>query len=157
MITTTRHHDISTGHRVFGHQGFCRFVHGHGYRFVFTCTAPDLDKNGMITDFGVMKSALCEWVEKIWDHKLLLWDQDPLSKELHDACEQNDIFRDAFQVVRVPFNPTAENMAQWLLENGDDRLPEDVQLIAVTVQETRKCSATATLDSILGFDNGEED
>jgi 6-pyruvoyltetrahydropterin/6-carboxytetrahydropterin synthase len=36
-----RYHDISCGHRVHGHEGKCRHLHGHNYRVHFTCIAED--------------------------------------------------------------------------------------------------------------------
>jgi 6-pyruvoyltetrahydropterin/6-carboxytetrahydropterin synthase len=50
-------------------------------------------------------------------------------------------------VVDVPFNPTAENMARYLaLVIGPTALEgSGVQLVSVTVEETRKCQATFSL------------
>ena len=150
--TVTRYHDISCGHRVVGHEGKCRFLHGHNYRIHFECTAPDTDSVGRVIDFGVIKSALCMWIEKNWDHQMLLWKEDPLwsalqpinlqsnNEELNTVIEQS--------LVAVSFNPTAENMAAYLLEViGPRQLKKTgVTLTRVTIDETRKCSATATLD-----------
>jgi 6-pyruvoyltetrahydropterin/6-carboxytetrahydropterin synthase len=46
MITANRYHDISCGHRVVGHEGKCRHLHGHNYRIHFVCAAPQLDSSG---------------------------------------------------------------------------------------------------------------
>ena len=48
-------------------------------------------------------------------------------------------------IIRVPFNPTAENMAEHLLHVvGPQQLRgSGVKLIRVRVEETRKCSAVA--------------
>lgn len=53
-------------------------------------------------------------------------------------------------VMGVPFSPTAENMAEYLLkEIGPHALKgTNVTLVEVRVEETRKCSATSTLDTI---------
>ena len=153
--TVTRYHDISAGHRVVGHEGKCRFLHGHNYRIHFECTAPDVDAVGRVIDFGVIKSALCMWVEEEWDHKMLLWEMDPLLNNLRElriisGINQNPtIFKTVFDqsIVSVPFNPTAENMAGFLLEFvGPQQLSgTGVTLTRVTIDETRKCSASATL------------
>jgi len=47
--------------------------------------------------------------------------------------------------VWVPFNPTAENMAAYLLNTiGPEELTgTNVTLLDVVVEETRKCSARA--------------
>jgi hypothetical protein len=51
----------------------------------------------------------------------------------------------ALSIVFVPFNPTAENMARYLLEviGPQQLVGTGVGLVSVTVEETRKCSASA--------------
>ncbi len=137
-ITAIRYHDISAGHRVHGHENKCGYLHGHNYRVTFHCAIEKLDSVGRVIDFSVMKSKLCMWLEKNWDHKMLLSEQDPyvLTMLKHDPG-----------VMTVPFNPTAENMADFLLRViGPIQLEgTGVTLVKVEVQETRKCSASAAL------------
>ncbi len=152
--TVSRYHDISAGHRVVGHEGKCRFLHGHNYRVHFECTAPDVDTVGRVIDFGVIKSALCMWLEDNWDHQMLLWEEDPLLLVFRNIKFGTHIgLADEFYTSLVPtfFNPTAENMAAYLLEViGPQQLEgTGVTLTRVTIDETRKCSATATLDYII--------
>lgn len=135
-MIVTRYHDISCGHRLVGHKGKCRYLHGHNYRIHFHC-AGDVYENGMVIDFSEIKSSLCDWLEENWDHKLLLWDQDTLWSVM------GEYLTDA-GAIKVSFNPTAENMAQYLLDViGPKQLPAHVTLEKVVVEETRKCSATA--------------
>ena len=49
--------------------------------------------------------------------------------------------------VFVPFNPTAENMAQYLVKSVGPALLKEhgVVLVKCHVAETRKCSATFTI------------
>lgn len=142
MITAERYHDISCGHRVVGHENKCAFLHGHNYRIHFTCAAIELDIVGRVIDFGVMKAKLCDWLEEEWDHKFLVWKKDPFFNGTAIISELRP------SLVFVPFNPTAENMARHLLHViGPMRLNGGgVKLIKVTVEETRKCSATVTLE-----------
>jgi 6-pyruvoyltetrahydropterin/6-carboxytetrahydropterin synthase len=135
MFTAIRYHDISCGHRVVGHEGKCQFLHGHNYRFHFFCQAAKTDEVGRVIDFGVIKATLCEWLEKNWDHKLLLWIDDPMCTTFEDLRET---------YVAVPFNPTAENMARYMVEEIGPVLlgMYAVRLVRVTVEETAKCSAT---------------
>lgn len=139
MITVERYHDISMGHRVVGHENKCRHLHGHNYRVYFTCTAEQLDSLGRVIDFGIIKERLCLWLEGHWDHKMMIWEADPLLPELRTLVPED--------LVIVPFNPTAEQMAEHLtLHVGPERLAgTGVRLISVRVEETRKCSATYSL------------
>lgn len=148
-ITAERYHDISTGHRVVGHENKCRHLHGHNYRIHFVCEADQLDSVGRVIDFGVIKEKLCMWAENNWDHKFLAWEHDTMIQALYyTGAPGNMEFKDAqmFQesVVFVPFNPTAENMAQHLVEViGPQQLAgTGVTLVSVRIEETAKCSAS---------------
>lgn len=156
MITAERYHDISCGHRVHGHESKCAMLHGHNYRITFVCApmeGPDmLDSVGRVLDFSVIKERLCMWLEDNWDHKFLAWDEDEYMKAIAEAisgraslpsAEASSMLIDS--LVWVPFNPTAENMAQYLLRVvGPARLRDTgVRLASVMVEETRKCGATA--------------
>lgn len=140
MYTIERYHDISMGHRVFGHESKCAHFHGHNYRITFTCTADPnvaaLDNIGRIIDFGVIKEKLCMWLEDNWDHKFLMWKQDPDYSVLYTL--------DPNGVVAVDFNPTAENMAEYLVNTiGPKQLQGTwIRVINCKVEETRKCSAS---------------
>ena len=136
MITITRYHDISAGHRVVGHENKCAHLHGHNFRVHFTITAAELDSVGRIMDFSVIKSKLSDWLENNWDHRFLIYEQDELLPGLK-ALVPGDL-------VICPFNPTAENMAKHLCEVvGIEQLHgTGCKLVKVTIEETRKCSAS---------------
>jgi 6-pyruvoyltetrahydropterin/6-carboxytetrahydropterin synthase len=135
----SRFHDFSYGHRVVGHENKCRDRHGHNGRVHFHCAAAQLDQLGRVIDFGVINSLLCQWVERYWDHKFLMWEQDPMLEGML-ALGSDDI-------VITPFNPTAEQMASYLLEVVGPAALEGtgVMLVAVELDETRKCSASAEI------------
>jgi 6-pyruvoyltetrahydropterin/6-carboxytetrahydropterin synthase len=87
----------------------------------------------------VIKEILCEWLEKNWDHKMLLWEKDLFYAYVKDIDSS---------AVKVPFNPTAENMAMHMVEVIAPFLFEeaglDCVLVSCTIDETAKCSATYT-------------
>jgi len=130
-----RYHDISCGHRVYGHEGSCQYLHGHNYRIHFLCEAEKLDEVGRVIDFGVIKNTLCVWLEQSWDHKMLLSRQDPFLEQLRHTIGG---------IVPVPFNPTAENMAEYLVEVIGPQMLRGtgVVLTECRIEETAKCSAT---------------
>lgn len=138
-----RYHDISCGHRVVGHEGKCRHLHGHNYRIDFICEQESrfLDGVGRVIDFSVIKSHLCMWVEDNWDHKMLIWQRDPMLEALRKIDPS---------VVAVPFNPTAEMIAHHLVTVvGPDQLKDTgVVLVRCHVEETRKCSASYEVNSL---------
>lgn len=80
--------EISAAHRLcLDYESRCSELHGHNWKVVVECRAENLDKNGMVTDFSHIKRMV---LDKL-DHRLL-----------------NDV---------LPFNPTAENLARWIVES----------------------------------------
>lgn len=143
MHTVERYHDISTGHRVCNHESKCAHLHGHNYRITFVCEPEHgtLDGIGRVIDFSVVKERLCMWLEEHWDHKFLIWDCDPLRELLCTA--------DPRGVVLVRFNPTAENMAEHLVNVVAPQQLRGTGVVcrSVRIEETRKCSATYNLET----------
>ena len=135
-ITATRYHDFSTGHRVYGHESKCAHLHGHNYRIHLTVEADELDSVGRVLDFSAIKEYLCYWLEDNWDHKFLVWENDPFANALKAL--------DPDGTVIVNFNPTAENMGQYLIDVvGPAQLKDtNTKLISVSIEETRKCNVT---------------
>ena len=135
MIRASRYHDISVGHRVWKHESKCNHLHGHNYRIHFHCESNSLDDIGRVIDFSVIKEKLCMWIEDHWDHRFLVWENDPLANILKDLDPK---------VVIVPFNPTAEHLAIYLVEKVgvEQLLGTGVTLVEVTIEETAKCHAT---------------
>jgi len=141
-LTATRYHDVSCGHRVCNQGGKCENLHGHNYRIFFTLTSADstlpLDTVGRVLDFSVIKSKLCMWLEENWDHKFLVFSDDPWAEHLI-AIDKS--------VVVVPFNPTAENMAKYLVNvvGPAQLLGTACVLTDCSINETAKCSASYSL------------
>ena len=139
-IVAERYHDISCGHRVVGHENKCKYLHGHNYRFHFKiASAGGFDELGRVMDFGVIKSKLCEWLEENYDHKMLIWELDPMLPDLRKISPES--------IVEVDFNPTAENIAEDFCKNHAPHLLADTGcvLVELKIEETRKCSVTYSI------------
>jgi len=89
-------------------------------------------------DFSVIKEKLTDWLEDNWDHKFLVFRDDPWAPILSGA--------DPDGVVVTDFNPTAENMAQYLVEvvGMVQLLGTGCTLVKCVIEETRKCSCSYT-------------
>lgn len=132
MTVITRRLEFDAGHRVLGHEGKCRNLHGHRYVVEISVTAQDLDNLGRVIDFGVVKQRMGAWIDEHLDHNMLLHPEDPL-------VELTDI------IGRRPFvmpkgNPTAENIASLLYYQAADMLSE-LTVVRVRVYETPNCWA----------------
>lgn len=167
-----RSHEICAGHRVVGHESKCRHLHGHNYKFHFH-VAPkrvevnfiqgvkgysvegNLDDLGRVIDFSVVKSTLCQWLEDNWDHKFLHWEKDDLIKGVISLVENDN--REGFvprdqvdhlysSFVELPFNPTAENLAAYMVQVIGPKLLDEhgVELVQCIIEETSKCHVEYT-------------
>tara|TARA_R110000824_G_scaffold281162_5_gene469452 strand:- start:380 stop:796 length:417 start_codon:yes stop_codon:yes gene_type:complete len=138
MITCTRKLWFCSGHRVKGHEGKCRHLHGHNYIVYITAQA-DLDSIGRVIDFSILKEKFGDYIDQNFDHGFLLWDID---KEAIDAVSMIGNQK----LFLLPCNPTAENIAQYLLEKSDEILEtNDVQVVSIKIYETENCFAEATI------------
>ncbi len=124
MATITRILTADYGHRVLGHEGKCRHIHGHHGKIEVTVSSPALDALGRVVDFGVIKNMVGSWIDNHWDHNIILHEDDPL---LHITQDHTNTRKDILDLNKVwaskdPYvltgkrNPTAENLAQELFD-----------------------------------------
>jgi 6-pyruvoyltetrahydropterin/6-carboxytetrahydropterin synthase len=139
-IEATRRLQYAIGHRVHLHESKCRHLHGHNFVFFLTAQAPQLDAIGRVIDFGVLKQRFGTWLETNWDHGFVLWEQDEEAIAAVRMVSGQKLFR-------LPYNPTAENLAAYLLETIGPMVlaGTDVTLTRVRVFETENGIAEAFL------------
>ena len=131
------------GHRLFGHEGRCAFFHGHNYRVDVEVEAAgggsEQDAVGRVVDFSLIKRRLLGWLDDHWDHAFLVWEDDANALAAVRLVEPTKYFV-------MPWNPTAENMARYLLEVVAPHVLDDLGVVArrVAVWETEEACAIAT-------------
>jgi 6-pyruvoyltetrahydropterin/6-carboxytetrahydropterin synthase len=118
------------GHRLLEHPGKCANLHGHTGLAVFVLAAPELDSQGMVTDFQTVRETVGRWIERELDHRMILHRSDPALPALRDLGEP---------VVVVDFHPTAENLARMLYDRAREF---DLPVTHVRLFESPTCSAT---------------
>lgn len=96
------------GHRLYRHGGKCEYFHGHNYVAEFFVTGQEVDSVGRVLDFADLKNRTKGWIDDHWDHSFLVCEQD---QNAIDALSQVTPSR----MFILPYNPTAENMAIYLL------------------------------------------
>jgi len=125
------------------HGGKCENLHGHNYAVEFTIAGEQTDDVGRVIDFAVIKALFKGWIDENWDHGFILWDKDvDVIQAIHSLQSK---------VYIMPTNPTAENMASYLLDQVGPKLlgqidQYDVRLIRVAVWETEESCAVAKVD-----------
>lgn len=106
----------------------CKYLHGHSYKAEIIISCGELDKNGMVIDFGQLKDLVHTTFRRM-DHCSMLKDSDPLI----------DIEDKYFPIVKVDFNPTAENMARMLYKKIWPLITDEIKQfkkLIVRVHET---------------------
>nr|VFJ64776.1 MAG: 6-pyruvoyltetrahydropterin/6-carboxytetrahydropterin synthase [Candidatus Kentron sp. FM]VFJ74101.1 MAG: 6-pyruvoyltetrahydropterin/6-carboxytetrahydropterin synthase [Candidatus Kentron sp. FM]VFK17816.1 MAG: 6-pyruvoyltetrahydropterin/6-carboxytetrahydropterin synthase [Candidatus Kentron sp. FM] len=144
-LQAIRLHDFSMGHRVIGEgpDNKCAHLHGHNYRVIFYCESEqesDTDNSsGYVVNLSIVKEKLCMWVEDNYDHRMMIWDKDPILSKLQELEPDH--------IVSVPFKPSTENIAHHLLTVvGPLQLAgTGARLTKVEIIETMKCSSIAEI------------
>jgi 6-pyruvoyltetrahydropterin/6-carboxytetrahydropterin synthase len=160
VTTITRKFEFDAGHRVLGHKGKCRHLHGHRYVAEVTVDAPSLNDLDMVIDFSIVKSLIGDWINDVWDHNILLNENDPLAIISRDMdtrigeVQNKNIQSYNKQALEIfggkpPYlmagNPTAEAIATELFAKAGFLLREagfpQLRVTNVRVYETPNCWA----------------
>ncbi len=105
--------DFNASHRIPGHKGKCKYLHGHQYNVVAKISAPALDSMGFIADFSDIKKLLKTWIDDNLDHTCILGIEDkPLGNFLENYTGQKVYFLSETENIK----PTAENISLHLFE-----------------------------------------
>lgn len=139
-IRITKQFSFETGHALYGYDGKCKNVHGHSYKLSVTVIGtPILDnsnvKFGMVIDFTDLKAIVKEEIVDVFDHATVFNKNTPhveLAKELSSR---------GHHVILVDYQPTSENMVIDFAKKIQDRLPQDIQLHSLKLQETESSFA----------------
>ncbi|OAD45445.1 6-pyruvoyl trahydropterin synthase family protein [Polaribacter atrinae] len=134
-IRITKQFSFETGHALYGYDGKCKNVHGHSYKLSVTVSGTPIKdstnvKFGMVIDFGDLKKIVNEEIVDIFDHATVFNKNTPhvdLAKELIDR---------GHHVLLVDYQPTSEMMVIDFAKKIKNRLPENIKLHAIKLQET---------------------
>jgi len=134
-IRITKQFSFETGHALYGYDGKCKNVHGHSYKLSVTVIgSPITDtshvKLGMVIDFGDLKKIVKEDIEDVFDHATVFNKNTPhveLARELEKR---------GHNVILVDYQPTSENMVIDFAKKIKARLPENILLHSLKLQET---------------------
>lgn len=140
QIRITKQFTFETGHALFGYDGKCRNVHGHSYKLSVTVTGiPIADKNhvknGMVIDFGDLKTIVKEEIVDVFDHATVFNKHTP-HVELAQELEKR-----GHSVLLVDYQPTSEMMVIDFAEKITRRLPHDIKLHSIRLRETENSYA----------------
>lgn len=134
-IRITKQFNFETGHALYGYDGKCKNVHGHSYKLSVTVVGKPITdstavKYGMVIDFSDLKKIVTEEIVDVFDHATVFNKNTPhveLAKELEIR---------GHHVILVEYQPTSEMMVIDFAEKIKNRLPKNIQLHAIKLQET---------------------
>ena len=116
--------NFSSAHQLRGYKGKCENLHGHNYKIEIYARGRELNDVGLLVDFVELKEAADEVVNFL-DHRNI--------NELEPFVEE--------------LNPSAENLARFILERVARRVGDDrVRIYKVRCFETPTNVATYTVD-----------
>ena len=149
MPIIARKFEFDYGHRIWGHESRCAFLHGHRGVAEVTLVAPNLDPLGRVIDFGVVKERIGKWIDQFWDHNFLVHKDDFIASMIPQTAEDEmkPIALGLFQgkkpfVMPDGMNPTAENMSIVLYRECAKMFQSPLKVIQVLIWETANCSAS---------------
>ena len=126
MFQVTVEAGFSSGHYLRDYHGKCENPHGHNYRVLVTLAGKELEPNGLLLDFKLLKNILKPVVEYL-DHHMI-----------------NEL--EPFTTV----NPSAENLAKYFFDQTEQKLHDltggRVRVKQSTIFETDTSQATYSAD-----------
>jgi len=134
-IRITKQFSFETGHALYGYDGKCKNVHGHSYKLSVTVSGKPISDNtnvkfGMVIDFGDLKKIVKEEIVDVFDHATVFNKNTPhveLATELKNR---------GHHIILVDYQPTSEMMVIDFAKKIKDRLPQNIHLHSIKLQET---------------------
>ncbi len=148
--------DVDFAHHVRGHLGPCINLHGHTWKLEVEIEARELDAQGFVIDFGILKRQVLTPCHALLDHALAIGietfqeiepelaetgrkllnsrgpaqceEAAPLELSLHGA---RSAYPGGMKVALFPFSPTSERIARWLCELAASRLNNERVSVAI--------------------------
>lgn len=139
-IRITKKFEFEAGHALFGYDGKCKNMHGHSYKLYVTVIGTPLNnsshvKHGMVIDFGDLKQIVKTEIIDLFDHSMILNSGSP-HKEIAEKLQD-----EGHSIILVDYQPTSENMVIDFAKRISEKLPNEISLYALRLQETESSYA----------------
>lgn len=150
-VTVMKQIKFCAGHRLLGHEGKCANLHGHNYTAQIFVSGKEVDSLGRVIDFAVINKLFKGWIDENWDHGFLLWNEDKAAIAAINSLDENRMYL-------LPYNPTAENIARYLVTEVAPGLVRqikdyDVSVPKVILWETENSFAEVTVGNSVTNEN----
>ncbi len=133
-IRLTKILTFEMAHALPGYDGACRHIHGHSFRLEVCVRGapsnnPGHPKDGMVMDFKQLKDLVQSSFIQYYDHALAL--PETVDTGVLEAMESH-----FGKVIRLPFQPTCENMIGLIVTTLKPVMPSGIELWSVRLSET---------------------
>ena len=134
-IRITKKFRFEAAHALYGYDGKCKNIHGHNYNLFVTVIGIPIKnisnvKCGMVMDFGDLKEIVNNEIIEKFDHSVIFNKNTP-----HEKLA-NDLVNDGHKVVMADYQPTIEEMVMDFANKISSRLPDDIKLHSLKLEET---------------------
>ncbi len=133
-IRVTKEFHFEMAHALWNYDGLCKNIHGHSYKlFVSIIGEPINDaknpKNGMVLDFGDLKSIVNAEIVNKFDHTIVFSNL---------ASTKNFVnIKQMFERIEIlDFQPTCELLVADFAERIKSKFPANVELFSLKLYET---------------------
>jgi 6-pyruvoyltetrahydropterin/6-carboxytetrahydropterin synthase len=131
VVEVTKTFTFEAAHALDGYEGKCKNIHGHSYELELTVSGkvdqtPEISAQGMVIDFGDLKSLVKNHVLPLYDHCLLL-KKDSRFKSLVSENQKTRL---------VDFQPTCENMLLEIVWIIQQHVPKNISVQKCLLRET---------------------
>ena len=132
-VTVTKIFRFEMAHVLANHEGLCKNIHGHSYKLFVSLTGevkdtPGASDDGMLMDFGELKSLVKSQILDTFDHALVINEKVPFANTLKDLPFE--------RIQLLPFQPTCENLILHFAKLLVPVLPADIRLNRLRLFET---------------------
>lgn len=131
-IRITKEFQFEMAHALLGYDGPCKNIHGHSYKLDVTVlgsvkeNTSDSDE-GMVIDFGIIKTLVKELIVDEYDHSLVLNEKMDIDKSQFEFMNK---------LILVPYQPTCELILLSFADVIKDKLPVNISLYSLMLRET---------------------
>ena len=127
------------------YEGKCHNIHGHSYKLFVTVEGSPISRqgastDGMVMDFSQIKKIVEQCIVARFDHALVLPDSDAAANAPCDSLGGYPA-----KLIRVGFQPTAENLLLYFASLLKGELPEHTRLYSLKLYETETSCAELLL------------
>lgn len=133
-LRVTKLFTFDMAHALEGYDGLCKHIHGHTYHLSISLLGEVKNesgnpKDGFVMDFKELKELVKTNVLDVFDHSLVL-------NEKSDFLENKKPGFSDERIILTPFQPTCENLLLHFVSIIKNKLPLNIELISVRLDET---------------------